>query len=239
MISLQFENLDDLMFELNQKYTGLEEMVTSKSKTELAKAIFTITTKKFIKDFSVVSMGEKKKYFHMYEWNKVGNPAKKLYSVNRESVSGGNLRIHMSYLKSTTPVPIAPELLSPGKTQKFVTKRSIFKDMAEVMETGKPVTFTTRQAIVFMSNGEPHFLPPNKTIINKFPGGKNTTLSFEKFVTKWYATKVDSAIMSSGLYSQIGKGVARTLNEKKAGPAQVRETIRLIAQKYSQGVIKL
>lgn len=241
MISLQFENLDELTYELNQKYEGIGEIISGRSKTEISKAIFTITTKKFIKDFAVVSAGQKNKYFHMYEWNEVGNPSKKLYKVNREAVSGGNLRIHISLIKSKTPVPIDPRLSNPGKRGKFVSKKIIFKDMAEVMESGKPVSFTTKQTIAFFSKSDNkiHFVSPNKLIVNSNPGGKKTTMAFEKFIDKWYATKVDSTIRSSGLFNEIGKSVAKALNNKKAGPTQARQAIRIVTEKYSQGVVRL
>jgi hypothetical protein len=241
MISLQFKNLNEIGYEIDRKYAGIAEIIGSNSRTQIAKAVFTITTKKFIKDFAIAAGADKKKYFHMYEWNNVGNPAKKLYTIRRTGVAGGNLRINIAYLKSKTPVPIDPRLLEPGKKGKSVTKKSVFKDMAEVMEEGKPVSFTTKQYIAFVLKGDDkiHFVGPGKTIINKNPGGRATTMAFDKFVVKWYATKVDPVILSSGMYDQIGKGVTIVLNNKKGGAVQAREAIRIVTEKYAQGVVEL
>jgi len=241
MISLQFENLNEIANEIDRKYAGIAEIVNKNSQTQIAKAVFTITTKKFIKDFAVAAAGDKKRYFHMYEWNSVGNPKKKLYAIKRSGVIGGNLKIDIKFLKSNTPVPIDPILQKPGKKGKSVTKTSVFKDMAQVMESGKPVSFTTKQYIAFVLKGDKkiHFVGPGKTIRNNNPGGTATKMAFDKFIVKWYANKVDPVILSSGLYEQIGKGVTKVLNNKKAGAAQARQVIKTVTEKYAQGVTEL
>jgi phage antirepressor YoqD-like protein len=187
MISLQFENLNDLFLELEDKIDGIEQLVSRETKSQIAKAVFTITTKKFIKDMNMQAVLNPAKYFHMYEWNAVGNTNKKLFEVKRQSISDGNLKINISYKPSKTAVPIPPELKIPGKKGKSAKKRSVFVNKAEVMESGRPVSFTTKQFIVFLSqrDNKMRFIRPNKTVRIQQPGGKLTTRAFDKFLTRY------------------------------------------------------
>ena len=241
MISLKFENLNDLFLELEDKVEGIEQLVSRETKAQIAKAVFTITTKRFIKDMGMQAALNPTKYFHMYEWNNVGNNRKKLFQIKRQSISEGNLKINIMYKPSKTAVPIPPELTVPGKKGKFAKKKSIFANKAEVMETGKPVSFTTKQYIVFLSqrDNKIHFVGPNKRVRIQNPGGKLTKGAFDKFLTRWYAKEIDSVIRTSGLFDQIGKKVAISLNQKKGGKMAARTAIKNITEKYSQGVTEL
>jgi len=241
MISLQFENLNDLFLELEDKIDGIEQLVSRETKSQIAKAVFTITTKKFIKDMNMQAVLNPAKYFHMYEWNAVGNTNKKLFEVKRQSISDGNLKINISYKPSKTAVPIPPELKIPGKKGKSAKKRSVFVNKAEVMESGRPVSFTTKQFIVFLSqrDNKMRFIRPNKTVRIQQPGGKLTTRAFDKFLTRWYAKEIDSVIRASGMFDQIGKKVAVALNQKRGGKVAARKAIKDITEKYSQGVTEL
>ena len=242
MISLQFENVDSLFKELDKKVNGISELLTINTRTQINKAVFTITTKKFLKDFSVESALNPKKYFHVFEWGEVGNPKEKLFVVKRQLVSGPNMTIRLDFKKSRKPVPVPTGLQLPSNRRgRYVSKKSVFANKAEVMESGKPVTFTTKQAIVFFSGGDQnaHFVPA-RTVVNIMnPGGKGTTHSFMKFVEKWYATKVDQTIQSSGLFQNIQSAVTNSLENLGAGKNASKEAIRLVTEKYAQGVVEL
>lgn len=239
MIQLQFENVNELWSLIDRKITGIEELVSSSSKNEIAKAVFTITSKRFLKDLSIQAGRNPLAYHHIYEWNSVGNNNQKLFKIKRGTLNNGNLNISLSFTKSKSIVPIPPELKVPGKSGKIVKKKHIFANKAEVMESGRPVTFTTKQYIAFLSNqGNIKFIGPNRLVEIMNPGGKKTSGSFDKFVTKWYGTKVDSTIRSSGLFQNIGKTVATTLNEKSAGKVAVREAIKKVSNLYSEGAVE-
>jgi hypothetical protein len=241
MISFLFD-IDPVFEQLTNTLAGVEQLVSNNAKTQIAQAVFTITSRQFVKDFRIASLGDPKKYFHMYEWEKNGNNDKKLFTVKRDRVINGDLRISLNFKRSTTPVPIPSKLKIPNaKTGKSVTKKTIFANKAEVMESGKPVTFTTKQYIVFISNkdNEMHFIPPKNLVRILNPGGRATTGAFDRFATKWYAEKVDSVIQSSGLVQNLGNAVAKSLNVKNGGIPQAREAIKTVTQKYSQGVIEV
>lgn len=109
------------------------------------------------------------------------------------------------------------------------------------MESGKPVTFTTKQAIIFFSNktGETVFLPKRKVVKITNPGGKETKHSFTKFSEMWYATKVDSVLQSSGLFQNIETAVARSMENRGSGKYASKEAIRVVTERYAQGVVEL
>jgi hypothetical protein len=241
MISLRFENINTLFNELENKIDGVNQLITKETESQLAKAVFTITTKKFIKDFGIEAALNPKKYFHMYEWNSVGNPSKKLFSIKRQSASYGNLKIAVNYKQSRTPVPIPGKLQESRNKNKRVKKRSVFVNKAEIMETGKPVSFTTKQYIAFLSqkDGKVRFVAPGKTVRISNPGGNLTKGAFDKFLTTWYANKVESAVSSSGMIDMVGKRVATSLNQKGGGKVAAKEAIRIVAESYSQGVTEL
>jgi hypothetical protein len=109
------------------------------------------------------------------------------------------------------------------------------------MESGKPVSFTTKGFIAFLSkdSNSINFLPPRTNVIIRNPGGKAATGSFESFVETWYATKVDIVVRQSGLFENMGRAIARTMNETKVSAPAVRETIRVVTEKYAQGIVEL
>jgi hypothetical protein len=241
MIQLEFENIETLWEVLADKLAGVEQLITPQTRTQIAKAVFTITSKRFLLDFSKAAHMSPKKYFHMFEWEETGNLGKKLFIIRREKVLYGALDISIGYKKSNKPVPIPKELLSRGSTGKSVQKRSIFANMAQVMESGNPVSFTTKQYIAFLSNKDNKvvFVAPGTFVKIQNPGGKQTAGSFERFVEKWYLTKVESSVKQSGLFRNLEKSVALAMNESKISVNNVRQTIRKVTEQYAQGVVEL
>lgn len=241
MIQLEFENLESLWEILNDKVLSVEEIASPRTKTQVAKAVFTITSKRMIIDFSKRANISPQKYSHMFEWESNGEPEKKLFLVRRERVLNGMMTIGIKYKKSSKFVPIPPQLLSPGSTGKSVRSRNVFANKAQVMESGRPVSFTTKGYIAFLSkdSGGIKFLPPRTNVIIRNPGGKAATGSFESFVETWYATKVDTVVRQSGLFQNMGRAVARTMNETNVSAPAVREAIRIVTEKHAQGVVEL
>lgn len=239
MISLQVKNSKVIFDEMDLKLSALKELESKTSKSQIAKAVFTITSKQFLKDFAKQSVIDPKKYFHMYEWNSVGNNNKKLFVIKRESFAYGNLKINFKFKQSRIPVPIPSALTRSRK--KTVSKKSIFANKADVMENGKPVTFTTRQYVVFVSNKDNklHFLPPKTVVRNQNPGGRQTKFAFDKFVKRWYAIKMENVVQKTRLFENLEIAVARSLDGKGKGINQTKEAIRIITEKYAQGVSEL
>lgn len=110
MILLQFENVGSLFKELENKVDGISELTSVNTLNQIGKAVFTITTKKFLKDFQKQAILNPKKYFHVYEWDQVGNNNEKLFKIKRDSLSAGNVKIRIRFTKSNKIVPLDPNL---------------------------------------------------------------------------------------------------------------------------------
>jgi hypothetical protein len=241
MITLQL-NKNDLLnieSELNLKVGGVKELSSQQVMTEIANAVFTVTGKAFIKAMNMEAKGNHKAYHHIYEWNKVGMPSGRLFFLSREHSTNGVLRVKPGFAKSRTSVPIAPELLVPGKTGKSVASKYVFRDKAYVMEYGKPVIYRASKNIPIAENGQIRFVAAGTVIKNYNPGGKEVKGSFEKFFHAWYATRVQSIINASGIIKSIDNETAMVLNKKNAGPAEVKKAVISLLKQYSKDEILL
>lgn len=236
--------LNNVMSEVFLKIEGMRVIISPSAKQEIAKASFTILAKEFIRRTSVLASMNPKVYHHVYEWNHVGDPAHKLYKITRAGVSGGNLMINSSFLQSNVPVPIDPILQKPGRNGKIVTKSSIFRNKAEMMESGrpsKPFSAKTAQALVYVNNGKIVFVKKPKTRVIQNPGGRATVGSYDKQFYRWFGNPItiNAAIAKSGLYEAIEKGVAKALNVNKAGSSASLRALKQVTDRYSMGVVTL
>lgn len=238
MITLKANNSDllNIQSELNLKVDGVKELSSKIVLEELANAVFTISGKAFMKAMNLESKGKPKSYHHIYEWGKLGTSSGKLFFLYKQNSKDGKLIIKPGFIQSKSKVPVAPELLSPGKTGKSVASRHVFRDKASIMESGKPIIYRTRKATPIPEGGQIKFVAAGSIIRNYSPGGKNVKGSFEKFYQNWFSTKVNSAINSSGIMDKIDEEVAKVLNKKKAGAHEVRTAIINLLKQYSEGV---
>jgi len=237
MITIQPSKADILNIEskLNVKIDGVKELSSPLVLSELANAIFTITANAFVKAMNIEAKGNPKKYHHIYEWNKVGLSSGRLFFLYKESTNNGLLVIKPGFTKSKTKVPVAPELLMPGKTGKVVASKYIFRDKAFIMESGKPIIYRASKNLPIPDNGKIRFVAAGTVIKNYNPGGKQVKGSFEKFYSLWFATKAASIINASGITTAIDAELAKVLEQNNAGPAEVRTAIINLLKQYSRG----
>jgi hypothetical protein len=238
MITLQVSNADILKIqsELNLKVGGAKELASAAVLTELANAVFTMSAKSFVKAMNMQAKASPKTYHHMYEWNQVGVDKARLFFLYKDVNSGGKLVIKPGLVQSKTNVPIAKELLQPGRTGKSVSSRYVFKDKASVMESGKPIIYRASKNIPMTENGKLRFVAAGTLIRNYNPGGKQVKGSFEKFYNVWFATKVNDVIRKSGIMDSIDSELARVLNRHNAGPKEVKTAIINLLKQYSKGI---
>jgi len=223
---------------INQKLTNAEFIASPIAMNEIAKAVFTITTSRFLKDLSLVAKQDSNKYHHLYEWGSVGVPEKKLFLMKRINIQYGNLSIAIEPLKSTKPVPIPSILLEPGLTDKVVSARHIFKNKMEVMENNKSVFIYTKRTIVFSPDNQSMiFVPKNNVIKITNPGGSSTKNALLKFSQEWYKIKPAIVIEQSQLMKQIANKVVLLINTNNSvSKTQVYNTIKGVTSSYSQEV---
>jgi hypothetical protein len=236
MITLKANDFDitSITSELDLKISGVEELQSPVVLEALADAVFTLSAKAFVKAMNLQAKSFPKQYHHVYEWNKTGTESGRLFFLFRENSSDGVLVVKPGFVKSRTNVPIAPELLVPGKTGKFVASRYVFRDKAKVMEAGTPVIYRASKNIPMPQDGVLRFVAAGTVIKNYNPGGKEVKGSFEKFFKTWYATKVQSVISSSGIVKSIDTELARVLNKTGAGAPEVEKAMVNLLKQYSK-----
>lgn len=238
-------DIQPIMLELNKKKSGLEEITSLTSMQEIAKAVFTISVKEFIRKTNIKAMSNPRSFHHVYEWGHIGETRYKLYEIKRTKVTGGNLTVAYRFLDSKLRVPIPESLKVPGTSGKSVKKRFVFKKKASVMESGKPtrpISAPRGKALVFLGrNGSPVFIRNPKSVVIRNPGGRYTTNSFNKHFTKWFSNpaNIKSAVKNTAYLQNIEWAIAKALNVKGAGKAEVAFAIKKVSNSYSKGEVAI
>lgn len=235
MIQLQVDT-KQLMQEVQNRLEGVKALTSTSVLEDLGKATFAITGERFMIAADNYARRNPKKMHHVYEWGQVGNSRARLFVLERSSVLAGDLMITAKFLPSKMPVPINPELLSPGRTGKVVSRRSVFKDKARVMEEGKMVSFTAKRVLSFMGTNGIAFIAPGKTINIMHPGGVQTRGAFESFMYDWYVRNGSSAMDSSGVYERIANDVSLILSTNGSKVSQIKTAVTKIANDISGGM---
>lgn len=226
MISLKLNSgeLDKFYHQINLKVEGLEAFMDPQVLTQLNDAIFTISSRRFVRALNIAARVDPKSFHHIYEWNRTGDNKKRLYFIRKEYSMGSSLRIGAGFLQSKTPVPIPTALLEPGTTGKSVVSRNVFRDKAEVMESGIGISYQANKTLAFLNrSGVIGFIPAGKIINILNPGGVRVKGSFEKFFHAWYAVNTAVVIQSSGVMQSLQDAIVQALNEKNAGLQQSKE----------------
>ena len=238
MINIQLtnESIKSVETLVASKIEQLSYVASPTARTEIAKAVFTVTSKKFLDDLAAIARSDPQRYHHLYEWGAIGNNTEKLFLMERVRVQYGDLMINIKPLQSHKPVPINPLLLQPGSTGRVVTSRSVFRNKMEIMEAGTPVHIQTRHTIVFPGSSGLVFVPAGKIIDIANPGGPKTVHALGNFANTWFASKASIAVKQSGLIRAIGTNVARVVDQKGSTVAKVYETIRKTSSDYSKEI---
>jgi hypothetical protein len=239
-ITITKGSLDKMLVEARNKVGGVGSLRTPYNREQLAKAVFTIAGKEFIRQTNLLASSNKKSFHHVYEWGKTGSDRSRLFKLVRAGVRGGRLIISTEFKNSTKPSPIHPMLKVPGKTGRTVTSNHIFKKKAEVMENGKPVYIQAKNAnfLTIPTSKGIVFVPRGKVVVVRNPGGKATTGAFTKHSREWFrnSVNINNALAISGFYSRLSKEIAKELNKKGGGVPQVSTAIKRVSDGYSRGL---
>lgn len=226
-----------LVNSLDNLSVGLKELTSPTVLTEIARATFSITGERFMVDVNNYAKRNPKKMHHVYEWGGVGDSTKKLFVLKRDRILYGELIVSANFLPSRMPVPINPELLTPGRTGKSVSRQSIFRNKAEVMEIGNPVSFEAKRILAFMGNNGIAFIAPGTQIKILHPGGVQTKNAFTQYMTDWYYSRGNVVMDSSGYYDRLANDVSNALNLKGSSVSNVRAAVRKISDTIDTGDI--
>lgn len=215
-----------LYAELNNKVMGIKELNSVETKNQILSAAFSISSLKFIKDTHLLSRSAKKKFHHIYEWGQVGTEQGRLYRLIKRQTGSNSIEVYYRFNNSKLKSPISKDLKVPGPTGKTVNKSGIFKRKAEVMESGKPVSFITQRTIAFSSGGSLVFVPPGKTINIKNPGGAETSGSFNSHFVAWWNINFPASLDRLGIIKRLESNVAASLSRNGSGKNESRRAIQ-------------
>ena len=216
----------------------MQAMINPDVLTEINNAIFTVSSRRFVRALNLAAKSDPKKFHHIYEWENVGNNKKRLFVLTKDLSTGSTLKIGANFIQSRTPVPIPPALKIAGKTGKYVSSRNVFKDKASVMESGRGVSFQARRTLAFLNSvGDMQFIPSGKIVNIINPGGTQVKGSFEKFFHEWYAANTAVVIQSSGIMDSIQNAIVQTLNQPRAGSSDAKNAAISTLRSYSNGEV--
>lgn len=162
---------------------------------------------------------------HVYEWNKTGNPAFRLFDLYLIDTSGLSFRIGRNFKLSKSAVP------SKNKKQK---RKYVFANKASVMEEGMPIVIRPKSAerLVFELDGSTVFMPKGTSVTVKRPGGKAATNQFALTYGRFFGGQlVNSSIKSSGFQRIFNSKITRALS--------VPINIKKVQYSFSAGKIRM
>ncbi len=162
-----------------------------------------------------------KSLHHVYEWDRTGDPAARLFKLNKISDLGLGFTLNYNLLNSKSFVP-----------SQNSNHRHVFVKKAEIMEEGRTVVISPRSAerLVFEVNGYMVFMPKGKSVTVTKPGGAATKNSF-LFLYKHFFTGqlVNMSIKKSGFQKLFNSKISKALSV----PAE----IRTVKYKFSPNTI--
>ncbi len=162
---------------------------------------------------------------HVYEWNKTGNPAFRLFDLYLIDTGGLSFRIGRNFKLSKSAVP------SKNKKQK---RKYVFANKASVMEEGMPIVIRPKSAerLVFELDGSTVFMPKGTSVTVKRPGGKSATNQFALTYGRFFGGQlVNSSIKSSGFQRIFNSKITRALS--------VPINIKKVQYSFSAGKIRM
>ena len=235
-ISIKKSSVDKAAKEINNKIGGIHSIKAPATMESIAKAGFTITTKRFIKETNILAATSQKRFHHIYEWGKVGQDNSRLFVITRDAVRGGNLRVSSKFIDSKSKVPVSKSL--DGKKYR---SSHVFKKKATVMESGRPVTIVPRRGKMLVFPGKDGKMVFTKKSFVQHPGGKPTKGSFDSHMRKWFSNpaNMSNALSSSGFMKDLENNISKALNKNGGGAKEVNTAIKSVSIKYSEGKVKL
>jgi len=212
----------------------LGSIPSSRNLNNITRAVSSIAAKQYIKDINVSARARPKEFHHIYEWNHTGENDYKLFKIKKTISSKNSAELDIVFTNSKTKVPIAKVLSTPNKNGKSVRKSVVFKNKAQVMESGQSVQYVTRNIVTIPSGRKIIFRPKGTTITIKNPGGIRTTKSVEKFTGKWESSKLGPAIRKTGIFDELSKDIAKTMSMNNYNSSDIYTCIKIVCDKYDR-----
>jgi hypothetical protein len=238
-LSIDQTSLNKLNKELTLKVEAFSQLTKSSVLDDIARAAFVILGERFMKATDTYSAVFPKKMHHIYEWKQVGNPRARLFVLERLSILNGNLTISSKFLLSKTPVPVPAELTTPNKKGKYVSTRTIFAQKAEVMESGRAVSFQAKKTLAFLGDQGIQFIRAGKIVNVANPGGVGVKNAFTSYMSDWFIKNSQVIMDSSGLYEKIVQETARVLNQNGSGITNVEIAVKQVVDTIATNIMEI
>lgn len=160
--------------------------------SKISKSAAGVITEYFNKYYDSLAKRNKYMHKHVYEFDRGGDKDSRLFKANIKT-SSNVATIKYSFIQSKKPN----------------RNGYVFRNKASVMENGKTVRIRPKNAKVlsFNINGEQIFT--SKTVVIRYPGGKNVAGSFSKKLEEFMTTsKAKIVLKSSGFFKTIDQGIS-------------------------------
>ena len=164
-----------------------------------------------------------KSLHHVYEWNKTGQKAARLFRLNFINSDGLSFKVDYELMPSKTFVPNSQS-----------RKKYKFENKAYVMESDMPVIISpsSSKRLVFESHGVTVFMPKGASVTVKRPGGSGVKNQFGLAYSIFFSGQlVNSSIKKSGFQKIFNSGVTKAL--------KLPPNIKTVQYKFSANSIKL
>lgn len=164
---------------------------------------------------------KRKQFHHVYEWDKAGNKAARLFKLNKINVQDMSFSISYDFLPSRSMVP--------AENSK---RRHVFVNKASVMEEGVALKISPRHAerLVFSIDGNMVFLKPGQSVVVSKPGGVGVKDSFKTIYRLYFkGNLISESIKRSGFAGALMAELRKSLNL----PAYIKR----ISYSFSPGMV--
>ena len=172
----------------------------------------------FIVHMSSTAFNDQKRFAHMYEWGRVGDPNARLWK-HRLRGTGAARVATFDFKASQKAVPVSPEKRAVG-----VQSNHIFVWKAPVLELGRPVKIYPKIATTMVIDTKSGGIVYSKKTINiPRQGDPQVWNAFTNEYMAWYISPVPNAILASqlspraiaGVKSAVGKQIKRMGSNNK------------------------
>lgn len=229
-------NTHEFNAQVKKVTSAISDLPNAQNVSNMSRAVASIAAQEFVKSLNREARSIPKTYHHLYEWNKTGVDSQRLFRVKRVS-SGNRSSVEINLKPSRTQVPLAKQLTTPGKTNKSVTRRSVFKNKAEVMERKRGTkAWVAQRNIVFLGNGSLIFKKKGFKMRGvRSPGGPATTYALRNYAKRWQGGMAIGAVDKSRIFKKIEDRVAETLSGSNPTSTSVRSVIKEVCSSYDIG----
>lgn len=182
----------------------LAELETSRAfQNQFRKTIFSQLEKDFGLYIDAKARTSPSSLHHVYEWNRAGDPAARLFKLTQKDITGLSFRVGTEFKNSRTAVPS-----NIGRT------RHVFINKAAVMEEGKPLVIKPKNAerLVFEIRGSVVYMPKGQSVTIRSAGGGKTTSRYSIAYAQFFrGNLVKESIKKSGFQKLFGSSMAKAM----------------------------